>query len=100
MASRAPELAAREEGWAGQALRFRAQRGWARCVERVLTAARVLGVAFGNQARLDHAVERAVQRSRTHLHRVSRVRPDLLHDVVAVALLAEQGEQDVEHGGC
>ena len=100
MASRAPELAAREEGRARQPLRFRAQLGLAKRREPVVNAARVLGIAFGNQARLDHAVERAVQRSRTHLHRVSRVRPDLLHDVVAVALLAEQGEQDVEHGGC
>ena len=100
MTSRAAELTARDERHAGQPLRFRSQRGLAKRREPVVDTARVLGVAPGDQARLDHAVERAVQRTRTHFHRTCRVRLDLLHDVVAVAFLAEQGEQDVEHGGC
>src|ERR1700677_2236567 len=99
MASHAPELAARDEGHAGQPLGFRAQHGLAERREAVIYAARVLGVAPRDQARLDHAVERAIQRSRTHFYSICRIRLDLLHDVVAVALLTEQGEQDVEDGG-
>jgi len=54
------ELAARDDGHAGQPLRFRAQRGLAKRRESIVNTARVLGVAPGDQARLDHAVERAV----------------------------------------
>ena len=97
MASRTPELAARDEGHAGQPLGFGAQRGLAKRREPVVNTARVLSVALGNQARLDHAVERAVQRSRPHFDRTLRVRLDLLHNVIAMPLLAEEGQQDMDY---
>jgi NAD(P)-dependent dehydrogenase (short-subunit alcohol dehydrogenase family) len=70
---------------------LRSQRGLSECREFVVDSARVSRVAFRHEARFDHAVERAVQRSRPHFDSVLRVCLDLLHDVVAVPLLAEEG---------
>jgi hypothetical protein len=58
--------------------------------------ARVSRVALGNEACRDHAVERAVQRSGAHFHCAPRVLFDLLHDVVAVALPAIEGQENME----
>src|SRR5215471_14331918 len=100
MTSRGPQVAARDNGKTRQALRLRLQRRLSERRELVIDSARVARVAFGHEAGFDHAVERAVERSRPHFDGTLRVRLDLLHDVVAVPFLAEEGQQDVEHGRC
>src|SRR5688500_14277604 len=78
--------------------RFLAERG-----DPVIDAALIvhfrvdLPVAFAYQPGVDHAADRTVEGARSHLYLATRVRFDLLHDPVAMALLRRDGEQDVEH---
>ena len=86
-----PQLAKCRNGKGRQPFGFRPQRGLSELRKLVVDPARVSRVALGNKTSCDHAVERAVQRSRTHFHGILRIRFDLLHDVVPMTLLAEEG---------
>jgi hypothetical protein len=91
-----PQLAARRSRKSREPLAFRLQGGPPERGELVVDPARIPGVAPGDKFGRDHAVKRAVQRSGAHFHRVLRVLLDLLHDVVAVALSAEESQEDME----
>src|SRR4051794_24188157 len=54
MASRGPELAARDGGKTRQALRLRPQRRLSECCELVVDPARVLRIALDHQTGVDH----------------------------------------------
>ena len=53
-------------------------------------------IALLDQAGCQHALDRAVERSRAHLHLTLRHQLHLLHDGVAVFLIIGQRQQDVE----
>src|SRR5439155_6104640 len=91
IASRGPQLAARDNGKMRQALCFRSERRQSERCEFVIDSARVPRVALRHETGFDHAVQRTVQRSRAHFDSTLGVRLDLLHDVVAVPLLAAEG---------
>lgn len=56
-------------------------------------------IAFTNQTRVEHPLERAVQCAWSHRNLPMRICLDLFHDPIAVTLPAGEREEDVEHGG-
>src|SRR6185436_12972616 len=84
-------------------LQFRRKRHLSQSCDCIVDAALIVQfriyflVAFANQARLDHSAERAVERSRSHLHFSLRLRLYLLHDSIAVPLPGGEGEEDMKH---
>ena len=72
--------------------------------EAVVAAALVVELGVGalgdllEQALVDHALDRAVERARAHRHRAAEKVLDVAHDGVAVLLAAGQRHDDVHRG--
>src|SRR3954454_9372398 len=84
-------------------LQFRRQRHLSQSCDCIVDAPLIVQpgiyflVALANQAGLDHSAERAVERSRSHVHFSLRLRLYLLHDAVAMPLPGGECEQDMKH---
>jgi len=55
-------------------------------------------VTFPDQTRVEHPLERAVERAGAHTDFAIRIRFDLLHDSIAVTFSTRERQQYVEHG--
>src|SRR5579859_7340201 len=68
----------------------------------VIAAAFVVQIGIGPYARFldqpiaEHALDRAVERARSHASLALGSRGNLLHNAVAMALTVDEGQQDVE----
>src|SRR4051812_22315818 len=84
-------------------LQFRRQRHLSHSGDRIIDAALIVQfgiyffLALANQPRLDHSADRAVERSRSHLHFSLRLSLYLLHDSIAVPLPRGECEEDMKH---